>query len=606
MKRRRTTSVYHPPCTLCPQRFWDVRVLLLIFFTLLLTGCTGKAVIPRYSDILQTLDPAHAVTLGNVAPIFGTQLTTAVGSYYLVAGSREGVQRWYERQVAEQMLDFITESATTDGLHRLYRARNDGPYLEVVVQQIGPQTSLLATYEDISRRNKPQAKGSWLRRAWGFVLGQTERSLSDWLFDLLTGIARPILPVYEKVWLEPVLNFLLALRWLLRWNYGVLIIFFAICMGPITDLVRGLVTRIFARFKWGMIASAIIMFLLAGIFLAAAIWQALNGFHDTSPSGQVWLQAHIYPFWSQNLYRLAASPPGGAFLGLRLDQPNLLLIPLTVVIASLVNVSLGWSNIKATHAILEQVNPAEAEKMEWLVAMVESEEGQWSDDGCGALLRFLREGAVLAFLPLGVALYFAADKVIEVLDKALSAWDLSKLQKAIETGTGRLSQPGKKVQRWLTAGLIVLLVGWLLVVDEGALFRFESNSRVVGLLQNTQASPVHLVPTSVAPSSTSLPSRTSVAPGSAPSPTVTSWPPTTTPAPQLYRGTVNTDVLNLRAGAGTEYAVLGQLHHGDRPVVMGRNQAGDWLKITFGDSKGWISAKYVDLEAPLSALPLVQ
>ena len=57
-------------------------------------------------------------------------------------------------------------------------------------------------------------------------------------------------------------------------------------------------------------------------------------------------------------------------------------------------------------------------------------------------------------------------------------------------------------------------------------------------------------------------------------------------------GTVTTDVLNVRKGAGTNYGVIGTVKRGDKLQVIEKLSNG-WLKIKFGSGTGYVSASYV-------------
>ncbi len=54
---------------------------------------------------------------------------------------------------------------------------------------------------------------------------------------------------------------------------------------------------------------------------------------------------------------------------------------------------------------------------------------------------------------------------------------------------------------------------------------------------------------------------------------------------------VTADALNVRAGAGTGYGVLGTLRKGEIVTTVG--QSGSWLKIFYNGQTGWIAQKYV-------------
>ncbi|MBR6579619.1 MAG: SH3 domain-containing protein [Clostridia bacterium] len=54
---------------------------------------------------------------------------------------------------------------------------------------------------------------------------------------------------------------------------------------------------------------------------------------------------------------------------------------------------------------------------------------------------------------------------------------------------------------------------------------------------------------------------------------------------------VTADSLNVRAGAGTSFSILGALKHGDEVEVLKFNE--NWGKIDFKGKEGWISASYL-------------
>jgi uncharacterized protein YgiM (DUF1202 family) len=66
------------------------------------------------------------------------------------------------------------------------------------------------------------------------------------------------------------------------------------------------------------------------------------------------------------------------------------------------------------------------------------------------------------------------------------------------------------------------------------------------------------------------------------------------PEPQSNVGTVNTDILMIRADAGTGYAALGCLERGTRVEILETKQVGDMLWGRM--EKGWICMAYVQLD----------
>ncbi len=96
-------------------------------------------------------------------------------------------------------------------------------------------------------------------------------------------------------------------------------------------------------------------------------------------------------------------------------------------------------------------------------------------------------------------------------------------------------------------------------------------------------------------------------------PTVTPTPrvsPTPTPVPALA-GRVTADQVNLRGGPGTNYPIVGKLAVTDDLRIVGRNEAGDWLRLVLPadeKSENWVSAALVLVDLPdsdaLTSLPI--
>jgi uncharacterized protein YgiM (DUF1202 family) len=87
--------------------------------------------------------------------------------------------------------------------------------------------------------------------------------------------------------------------------------------------------------------------------------------------------------------------------------------------------------------------------------------------------------------------------------------------------------------------------------------------------------------------------------------TATVAPPTETPTvapsptPAEQTGTVIATVLNVRAGAGTNQAIVARAKEGEQVTVIGKNDAGTWLRVrTAGGQEGWVSAEFVRVGAP--------
>ncbi|MCS6773324.1 MAG: SH3 domain-containing protein [Thermoflexales bacterium] len=63
--------------------------------------------------------------------------------------------------------------------------------------------------------------------------------------------------------------------------------------------------------------------------------------------------------------------------------------------------------------------------------------------------------------------------------------------------------------------------------------------------------------------------------------------------------------LNVRAGPGTGFAVIGQLAPGERMRALARTTGGDWVQIALpSGQRGWVNAQYVSPRAVIRSLPV--
>jgi dipeptidyl aminopeptidase/acylaminoacyl peptidase len=73
-------------------------------------------------------------------------------------------------------------------------------------------------------------------------------------------------------------------------------------------------------------------------------------------------------------------------------------------------------------------------------------------------------------------------------------------------------------------------------------------------------------------------------------------------------GTVTTvgELLNLRAGPGTDYAVIGTRSPGETLALAGRDKSADWLAVALPDGKdiGWVSSSFVRAAGDPARLPI--
>jgi TolB protein len=81
--------------------------------------------------------------------------------------------------------------------------------------------------------------------------------------------------------------------------------------------------------------------------------------------------------------------------------------------------------------------------------------------------------------------------------------------------------------------------------------------------------------------------------------------PLTGPALSEVEGRVTAYGLNVRAGPGVAYPIIGGLSQGDVVEVVGKNAVGTWLQIAYSGREGWVAAAYVELSGSLAEVPVV-
>lgn len=67
--------------------------------------------------------------------------------------------------------------------------------------------------------------------------------------------------------------------------------------------------------------------------------------------------------------------------------------------------------------------------------------------------------------------------------------------------------------------------------------------------------------------------------------------------------------LNVRAGPGTGYAVIGRATSGQSLAAQGRSADGAWVQVTLPDaedSAGWVAARYLEASQPIDDLPVME
>ncbi len=78
--------------------------------------------------------------------------------------------------------------------------------------------------------------------------------------------------------------------------------------------------------------------------------------------------------------------------------------------------------------------------------------------------------------------------------------------------------------------------------------------------------------------------------------------PTATPAPAGF-ATVTYDLVNLRAGPGTDFEVIGQVVLGDELPIYAQNEDGSWF-VTDEGGQTWIASWLLDFDGDISTVPV--
>lgn len=112
------------------------------------------------------------------------------------------------------------------------------------------------------------------------------------------------------------------------------------------------------------------------------------------------------------------------------------------------------------------------------------------------------------------------------------------------------------------------------------------------------ATPAKTLKTAVA---TTAPAKTleTAAPTPAAAATATTFPspsPATSPTAAAPVAVVTGDVVNIRSGPGTAFAVVGEATAGERFAILARAAASDWWRIDLGGEDGWIAGALVRVE----------
>lgn len=175
---------------------------------------------------------------------------------------------------------------------------------------------------------------------------------------------------------------------------------------------------------------------------------------------------------------------------------------------------------------------------------------------------------------------------------------------------------------FLSITLLNLLLGVVLTAcGASSPTPLPPTATVVSLL--TQPTPVTgETPTQLAPAAVEtailLPPTSTPLPTPSPEPTASSTPlpsptptlapsPTSEPIPMIKINETLTTPINVRAGPGTNYPVIGQFQPGQEAQLTGRNEDTSWWQISLGDAPdavGWVTAQLVTLSNDNGAIPV--
>jgi hypothetical protein len=82
--------------------------------------------------------------------------------------------------------------------------------------------------------------------------------------------------------------------------------------------------------------------------------------------------------------------------------------------------------------------------------------------------------------------------------------------------------------------------------------------------------------------------------------------PTPLPAPTVPTVYVQTPLLNLRGGPGTDgYEIIGQVTADQALLIVGRDAGGAWWQIQHEGTVAWLAADYVYAAGPLDGVPVI-
>lgn len=109
-------------------------------------------------------------------------------------------------------------------------------------------------------------------------------------------------------------------------------------------------------------------------------------------------------------------------------------------------------------------------------------------------------------------------------------------------------------------------------------------------LETSSATPTATEEPTLPPTSTAIP------------PTNTPLPPTATPLPPIATTRI---IVNVRAGPGAGFAMIGRLERGVSKEILGKSEDSKWWQIDFDGKLGWIPADFTDVRGGTSGVAVI-
>lgn len=107
---------------------------------------------------------------------------------------------------------------------------------------------------------------------------------------------------------------------------------------------------------------------------------------------------------------------------------------------------------------------------------------------------------------------------------------------------------------------------------------------------------------SATPPPTDTPEPTEIPPTETLVLTDTPEPPSATPFPPLATTKI---IVNVRAGPGAAYPLIGKLQRGQSRPILGKSQDNQWWQVQYEDKLGWIAADLTDVRGGINGVPVI-